>query len=163
MLGTSDVDSFLLLGDQSRLTLKEIKDERRAFDLSRVDLLTLSACETGASRKGADGKDVQSLSEIARTHGARSVVASLWSISDESTAVFMQRFYGIREKDGLTREEALARTQREFIEGKMTDEAGARNSRSESMNNFPNSSNGILVAFKHPFHWAPYVLLGNWR
>jgi CHAT domain-containing protein len=82
--------SYLLLGDGGKLTLDRIGD----LDFTGIELLTLSACQTGlsgASRE--DGREVEGLAAIVQRRGARRVVASLWQVEDQSTAELMQAFY----------------------------------------------------------------------
>jgi CHAT domain-containing protein len=49
----------------------------------------LSACETAAGDKRA----ALGIAGVAVRAGARSTVASLWSLNDESTAALMSEFY----------------------------------------------------------------------
>jgi CHAT domain-containing protein/Tfp pilus assembly protein PilF len=100
-----------------------------------ADLVTLSACDT-ALGKEMGGEGLLGLTRAFQYAGARSVLASLWSISDASTASFMQRFYGYLH-DGKSKDEALRAAQIDQIRGK----AGS----------------------SHPFHWASFELFGDWR
>jgi CHAT domain-containing protein len=82
--------SFLVLGDGTRLSLDSIS--RLSF--SGIDLVTLSACQTGLG--GAisdDGREIEGLSAIVRRGGARQVIASLWPVEDKSTAALMRQMY----------------------------------------------------------------------
>jgi len=63
-----------------------------------VQLLILSACETGAQRPDATGKEIDAFAELAQRLGANSVMASLWSVLDHSTADLMKAFYRNREE-----------------------------------------------------------------
>ncbi len=100
-----------------------------------ADLVTLSACDT-ALGKEMGGEGLVGLTRAFQFAGARSVLASLWSISDVSTANFMKRFYGYLH-GGKTKDEALRAAQIDQIRGR----SGSR----------------------HPFHWAAFELFGDWR
>lgn len=69
-----------------------------------VDLVTLSACETGLG-KIANGDDVVGLTRGFLYAGSRSIVASLWSVDDKATAMLMQAFYG--NLKSMSKREAL--------------------------------------------------------
>jgi CHAT domain-containing protein len=129
-------DSFLLFGDGEHLTLSQIKRSVTLFN--GVDLLTLSACDTATGSVGADGTEVEAFAVMAQRQGAKAVLAGLWPVSDSSTRLLMQNFYRIRS--GTVRHskaEALRRAQLSLLSG---------NSR-----------------YAHPFYWAPFILIGNWR
>ncbi len=69
-----------------------------------VDLVTLSACETGLG-KIANGDDVIGLTRGFLYAGSRSIVASLWEVDDAATSHLMQSFY--RNLEGHNKREAL--------------------------------------------------------
>ena len=96
-----------------------------------IELLVLSACETASG----DPRATLGLTGIAIQAGARSVLGTLWQVSDASTAELMARFYDYLQ-GGMTKAEALSQAQRDLL-------------------NDPE--------FRHPFYWAPYILVGNWR
>jgi CHAT domain-containing protein len=109
-------------------SLLETSDRRKS---TPIELLVLSACETiTGDRRAALG-----LAGVAVKAGARSTLATLWQINDESTAVFMETFYRELIQKGVSKAEALNRAQRHLFQ----------------------TSN-----FRHPYYWASYVLLGNW-
>jgi CHAT domain-containing protein len=82
--------SFLLLGDGSKLTLDAIG----TMDFRAVDVVTLSACETGmGGARADDGREVEGLSALVQRRGAGRVISSLWAVDDSSTAQLMRSLY----------------------------------------------------------------------
>jgi CHAT domain-containing protein len=131
----TEANSFLLLGDGERLTLGEIRTQNYRFD--NVDLLTLSACETGlGGGRDAQGKEIEGFGVIAQQQGAKAVLATLWPVADESTATLMAELYRRRQSDSLTKIEALRQAQISLTQGSK---------------------------YAHPYYWAPFILMGNWR
>ncbi len=112
------------------------------FEKLRIDadLVTLSACETGLGKE-MGGEGLIGLTRAFQYAGARSVLSSLWSVSDESTALLMRRFYG-HLKEGKPKAEALRLAQVELIRT-----GQAKTGRD----------------FSRPFYWAAFVLNGEWR
>ena len=119
--------SFILLGDGDTITLKDLRN----WSLPHVDLVVLSACQTGLSHIG-DGVEILGMGfQVQRTE-ARSALASLWWVNDHSTSQLMQQFY-TELATGATKVDALRQAQLHLI------------------------ANGQ----DEPFHWAPFVLIGN--
>jgi CHAT domain-containing protein/tetratricopeptide (TPR) repeat protein len=111
-----DRQSFLLLGDGTTLTLNEIKRQGRLFE--GVELLTLSACETAATRPDAMGREIDGFAESAQRLGAAAVIATLWTVADNSTSRLMREFYRARQGVPLlTKAEALRRAQLSLLHG----------------------------------------------
>lgn len=103
---------------------------RRGESKSRaVELLVLSACQTASGDKRA----TLGLAGIAVRAGARSTVATLWSVDDESTAELMSEFYRELATTTLSKAEALRHAQL-----------------------------ALLDKHETPYYWAPYILVGNW-
>ncbi|HMV59526.1 MAG TPA: CHAT domain-containing protein, partial [Nitrospira sp.] len=104
----SPLESRLLLAkdgeDDGALTVRELYDLR--LD---ADLVTLSACETGLS-KTLSGDDLVGLARGFFYAGSSNLVASLWEVSDEDTAILMKQFYN-RLKAGTPKKEALRQAQ----------------------------------------------------
>ena len=169
-LGATDKTSSLLLGDGTLLSLADIKSDRFTYDFGSVDLLTLSACSTAYGLAMSDGRDIESFSEVSRKGGARAILASLWPVNDLSTSLLMQRFYELRERRNLDKATALATVQREFITGTLgqgdaTESIVVETARRGAT---PVDDDGPAPAvrldgFKHPFYWAPFVIMGNWQ
>jgi CHAT domain-containing protein len=89
----------------------------QAREISRTrlnaDVIVLSVCETGVGRlQGEEG--VMNLARAFLTSGAKSVLASLWSVEDRSTATIMESFYE-HLAAGLSVSEALRQAQLDFI------------------------------------------------
>jgi CHAT domain-containing protein/tetratricopeptide (TPR) repeat protein len=93
-------------GDGGILTGEEVA----GLDLSRAELVVLSACETGRG-EGAGGEGVFSLQRAFHLAGARNVVASLWQVDDEATAALMALFYHNLWRAKLPPLEALRQAQ----------------------------------------------------
>jgi CHAT domain-containing protein len=101
--------------------------------LQDTELVVLSACQT-ALGEVEPGSEITSLAHAFQVAGGRSVVASLWSVADASTSQFMQALYRNRTRHGLGK--ALQKSQLELLQQPST---------------------------RHPFYWAPFVVLGDFR
>ncbi|MFT3815882.1 MAG: tetratricopeptide repeat protein [Acidovorax sp.] len=136
--------SWLYLGDKSRLTLADISREK--LDFRRFELVTLSACETGrGGGRDASGDEVESLGAKTQMQGAQAVMATLWNVGDASSSAFMQQFYrGQASRKVSNKAESLRTVQLAMLESRLT---GIKSSRD----------------WRHPYYWAPFVLMGNWR
>lgn len=149
-----ETDSYLLLGDGSRLSLAQVSGSSNLF--GGVDLLTLSACDTATGGAGGDGKEVEGFAVLAQRKGAKAVVASLWPVADASTRMLMQEFYRLRG-EGLAKAESLRRAQLAILRGEVRTEGGERRGLSVRRDD-PKA-----VSFSHPYFWAPFILMGNWK
>ncbi len=79
------------------------------MDLSGVDLVVLSACETGLGDiKGSEG--VFGLQRAFKLAGVKSMIVSLWQVPDKSTSELMVHFYEFY-LDGFSKKEALKKAQ----------------------------------------------------
>lgn len=152
----TEASSFLLLGDGDRLTLQRIRDER--FDFSRVDLLTLSACETGVGGRDGRGQEVEGLGALVQRQGARGVIATLWPVADDSTRLFMESFYRLRDARGLTKAEALREAQVQMLRADVAAAPVAERGMKAATGEPPRPAG----RYSHPFFWAPFILMGNW-
>jgi len=111
---------------------------------TNADLIVLSACETGVGlTRRYEG--VYSLARAFMYAGARSVCASLWAVSDRSTAILMREFYK-RYARGTTKDQALREAQR----------ALARAS-------WDNATPDEKQRFTDPYYWAGFVLIGDYK
>ncbi len=140
---TTDQNSFLLLGNGQELTLAEIKD---SYDFGKVDLLTLSACQTAMGGSYAKGQEIEGFGALAQKQGAKGVLATLWPVDDQSTGQFMQQLYRIHTVNAVTKGQALRQAQQSFIAARKAMGAQAI---------YPKY-------YDHPYYWAPFILMGNW-
>jgi len=101
-----------------------------ALDL-KCGLVALSACETGVNAV-APGDELIGLARGFFSAGASSLLVSLWTVDDETTATLMRSFY-MHLRAGNRPAAALRHAQRE-----------------------------LLGSHPHPFFWSPFVLLGRW-
>ena len=108
--------------------------------------------------------------------GAPSVLASLWGVDDESTATLMKSIYRLRESRQLSRVMALQQAQLAMIRAAAgaAPPPGADDQPTRSASRVrlpddpePDPADGafappLALGYGHPFHWAPFVLMGNW-
>ena len=87
------------------------------------------------------------------------MLASLWSVADESTAVLMQRFYAIHAKGDTSKAEALRQAQIALMGAQGG--TGADRGRLKPQPGKPKGP--AVTGYAHPFYWAPFTLLGNWE
>ena len=158
----NEAASFLLLGGAdeqgSKLTVEEIKRVR----FEGVDLLTLSACETALGGEKANGVEVESFGVLAQRQGAEAVMATLWSVADVSTPLIMREFYSLRQsKPGRTKAEALQQAQLALLKGSVKPPDAWKEGR--GFGNILNLGADRKPAFAHPYFWAPFILIGNWK
>jgi len=115
-------------GEDGFLEASEISE----LDLD-CDLVVLSACQTGRGQL-LSGEGVVGLTRAFLYAGARSVVVSLWSVSDISTGQLMKHFYR-NLADNLGNAAALRLAKLEM-------------SRS-------------VTETRHPYYWAPFIAIGK--
>ena len=130
--------------EETVLTAMEVAE----LKLNDVELVTLSACETGLGRV-AGGEGVLGLQRAFQLAGARSVVASLWKVPDEETHQLMREFYRrIWSKDVISKAQALRQAQLWMLENWKP-----RGTLERPAPQGPPS----------PYYWAAFVLSGDWR
>ncbi|MDY6804272.1 MAG: tetratricopeptide repeat protein [Cyanobacteriota bacterium] len=122
-------ESFILFGNGDRATIRDMEQ----WELPGVELVVLSACETGLNGFG-DGVEILGLGYMVQNAGAMAAIATLWEAWDESTQTLMKPFYQLLADSDITKAEALQQAQISLI----------------------NSSDR-----SHPYYWAPFLLIGN--
>jgi CHAT domain-containing protein len=133
---TAPSESYIQLAtspnaNADHLTVGEVWD----LPFKKVTLVTLSACESALGDKEPDGGEITTLAEAFSSAGATTVLASLWSVGDESTKELMVEFYS-RLAAGASKAEALQAAEIKLLKN---------------------------PKFSRPLYWAPFVLMGDWR
>jgi CHAT domain-containing protein len=162
----NETASALLLGDGQFLSLATIKSLANPF--SGVELLTLSACDTATGGIGANGNEIEGFGALAQKKGAKAVIASLWPVADRSTKTLMQEFYRRREaRADLPKVEALRQAQIQLMQGELvtTVELTQREivHETKATANAPAYKVDPKKPYAHPYYWAPFILIGNWK
>lgn len=112
--------------------LRVLLQSRESSLPAPIELLVLSACNTASG----DKKAALGLAGVAVRAGARSTLASLWQVVDDSTAEFMVQFYKtLSSPNGSTSTKAKA---------------------------LQSAQLELLHKYNFPYYWAGYVLVGNW-
>jgi CHAT domain-containing protein len=133
-------DTFILAWD-SRINVIDFGNLLRSSTLNQgrpIELLVLSACETASG----DERAALGLAGVAVRAGARSTLATLWSVEDKSTAKIMGELYHQLEQakeKKINRAQVLQYSQLSLLKD-LKD-----------------------TKYNHPHYWAPFVLVGNWQ
>jgi CHAT domain-containing protein len=116
----------------------------------QADLVVLAACQTGLGGKRglSRSEGVVGLARAFEYAGARSVIVSLWEIADTSSTALMKQLYAGLMKRGLSKDVALQQAQVALLTGKTVE--GKRLA-------------GWTPEWAAPYHWAPFILTGDWR
>jgi len=161
----NETNSYLLLGGKDvggkgyHLTLAELRDDP-SLTFDGTELLTLSACQTGASGTALNGREVDGLGITAQQKGAKAVLASLWSVADQSTALLMADFYKQwLATPGSTKAGALRQAQLDMLHGTIANKSSTERGIGVKKANDKEPAS----SFSHPFYWAPFILIGNWK
>ena len=132
---SSNADETFLLTWDNRIDLSKlnglIKNRSSQAD-NAINLLVLSACQTAIG----DDRATLGLAGVSVRAGARSTIASLWSVSDEATQLLMSNLYQKLVATNLGKAESLQTAQQSLLR---TDK------------------------YRAPFYWAPFILVGNWQ
>jgi tetratricopeptide (TPR) repeat protein len=124
---------ILLAPDSSTSADYLFQEEVNDLNLKDVGLVTVSACDT-ARGKIVAGEGIQAFSQSFLAAGASATITSLWRVSDEPTANFMEQFYYSLGR-GVPKAEALQAAKLKFLH-----------------------SNSALAS---PRYWAAFVLYGD--
>ncbi len=122
-------NSFIIFGNGDKIRLNEITD----WQIPNIDLIILSACQTGVGKLGS-GVEILGFGYQVQKAGAKQAIASLWSVNDEGTQALMEAFYDELKKGDVSSTEALHRAQVALIKSKK---------------------------YNHPNYWSAFFAIGN--
>jgi CHAT domain-containing protein len=105
------------------------------LELGQMRMVTLSACETALGEDPSAQGELTTLADAFGFAGCPTVTASLWKVSDDSTKLLMENYYTAL-KNGDTPAASIQKAQISLIKEKST---------------------------RHPYHWAAFLLIGDWR
>jgi CHAT domain-containing protein len=129
-----DVRKTFVLTYNGKLTLNDLEALIRPskYRGQPVELLALSACQTAAG----DDRAALGLAGVAVKAGARSALATLWFVNDQSTSTLVAELYGqLRQSPDMSKARALQSAQIKLLNDRR---------------------------YRHPCYWSPYLLIGNW-
>lgn len=129
---SSQAEETFLLTWGDKINVKDLGSVLQSKGDRPIELLVLSACETAEG----DNRAALGMAGVAVRSGARTTVATLWAVQDDSTALLMSEFYRNLTQARLTKAEALRQAQLSLL-------------------NNPQ--------YNHPYYWSPFVAIGNWR
>jgi len=138
--GSTSDQTFILSGAEEGnplINVNQFDNLLRVGNLRRsqpIELLVLSACNTAEG----DSQAILGLAGVAVRAGARSTIATLWGANDEATANLMGKFYhNLAADTQVSKAKALRQAQLALL------------AEEDSQ-------------YRHPYYWAPFVLIGNW-
>lgn len=139
--------------------------EIEAASLQGVDLVVLSACETGLG-KVAGGEGLTGLQRAFQIAGARSVIASLWKVEDAATTELMRLFYENLWERKLSKLDALREAQLTMLNRYDAETGQLRGSftgRKQTINPNKPAPKADTSEPLSPRYWAAFQLSGDWR
>lgn len=143
-------DSFILFSNRDRWTLADFK--AGLLSLTRVDLVVLSACETGVDNTFGNGEEILGFGYLMQSAGTRASMGSLWAVNDKGAQLLMNEFYEGLVRGQLSKAAALQQAQLALIRaGRESDRGGL-----ELINSITTAD-----TLSHPHYWAPFILIGN--
>ncbi|WP_143057337.1 CHAT domain-containing protein [Nitrosomonas sp. Nm51] len=148
-------ESFILFGNGERVTVDQVKYE---WNLTNVDLIVLSACETALGAVFGQGEEILGLGFLMESAGAKATLASLWPVDDRGTQLLMNKFYTELKQHGATKAAALQKAQLSMLsESVLSPVSDADRGVLRERDAAPASNQHTV----HPYYWAPFILIGN--
>jgi len=103
--------------------------EAMGLNFNETELVVLSACETGLG--DIKGGEVYGLQRSFLVAGAKSIIMSLFKVSDDATQKLMQYFYQYWLKEGMGKREAFVAAKKE-----------------------------LRKEYKEPIYWGAFIMIG---
>ena len=166
------LDSGLNLAGMDILTMRDLLNGK--YDLADLQLVVLSACQTGFRDTLHTPDEYVSLATAFLQAGVPGIVSTLWPIDDVSAAVFFGRFYHLLLHEGRKADQALHQAQHWLREATAQEISLA--AYWERQGQLPGSiqqkarlaaeyyrANPDVKPFSSPRHWAGYVFCGCGR
>ena len=132
---SSKAEETFILTWEDRININELEQILRTTRRRGRDSLELLVLSACQTAAG-DNRATLGLAGIAIQSGASSTLATLWPVSDEATVELMSQFYSALADSTITKAEALRQAQQTLIK---------------------------QPKFQHPFFWASYTMIGNWK
>ncbi|WP_431655424.1 CHAT domain-containing protein [Pantanalinema rosaneae] len=117
-----------------QLTIDDLQRLLNQRSLTDVKPIELLVLSACQTAEG-DNRATLGMAGVAVRSGALSTLATLWMVNDASTATFIAAFYKSLIQPNATKAQAIRAAQLTLIQSQ---------------------------EFKHPFYWAPFILVGNW-
>lgn len=142
-------DSYIQLWGGEKLQSEQLRT-LQWHAAPQVELLVLSACETALG----DAQAELGFAGLAVQAGVKSVLASLWSVSDLGTLVLMREFYRqVQNPAIMIKSQALQQAQLSLLRGDL---------QNFIPDTFPNHGSAMRdVDFTHPYYWSSFTLVGS--
>ncbi len=152
---TGSIDRSYIQFWNEKLSLNLLRSLKLGDDPS-VDLLVLSACRTALGNKQTE----LGFAGAAFLANVKTVLASLWEVSDEGTLGLMTSFYSRLKLDPI-KAEALRQAQLSLINGKVRIENGQLVT-PEGIFPLPVQLKSITnKSLKHPYFWSGFTMIGS--
>lgn len=156
--GKQDKSFIQFWGEKLRLDkLRQYTSESGWNKSPSIEMLVLSACRTALGDEQAE----LGFAGLAFQAGVKTVIGSLWYVSDTASLTLMSEFY-LQLKTAPTRSEALRQAQLALLQGKVEIKGNIKLSNGQIVALPPNlDSNSLNLT--HPYYWSAYTLVGNWN
>ncbi|WP_353930695.1 CHAT domain-containing protein [Okeanomitos corallinicola TIOX110] len=154
-------NSYIQLWNQ-KLRVDQIKNISRELGWQKdpkVEMLVLSACRTAVGSNEAE----LGFSGLSVQAGVKSVLGSLWYVSDQGSLALMTKFYEQLNINGL-RSESLRQAQLAMLTQKVRITDKELYLSTEKAIPLPPELNNLgTINLSHPYYWSAFTMVGNWN